>query len=159
MINFYREVIFLIEREIASVIKFVIDTSGNPYPYYREIPEGFLIPAVYFPVPEIETDNDTLSSYKLTYIWFIKFFHKSTPKAYEMAAKVLKELKGGRNQIPIVSDKGFNTGKSFYVKNTGIKTIESGTVQFSIEWESRKLYTYEAVLKTRRYYIDRFVKN
>lgn len=54
---------------MASVIRFVLEASENPYPYYEEIPEGFLVPAVYFPVPEVETDNDTLSTYKLTYVW------------------------------------------------------------------------------------------
>ncbi len=148
----------MIEREIASVIKYVIEKSEKPSPYYHEIPEGFLIPAVYFPIPEVETDNDTLSTYKLTYIWFIKFFHKNTEKAYEMAVKVLKSLKDNRNQIPIVNDKGGKTGKSFYIKNPSIKKLDSGAVQLAIEWESRRVYTIEAVLKTQRYFIDRYVK-
>ncbi len=148
----------MIEQELASVIKYVLDKSEHISPYYHEIPEGFCVPSVYFPVPEVETGNDTLSTYKLTYIWFIKFFHINTRKAYETAAKVLKELKSNRNQIPVVNETGVVMSKSFYVKNPSVKALESGTAQLIIEWDSRRLYTIEAVLKMQRYYIDKYVK-
>lgn len=70
----------MLEQEVASVIKYIIEKSGNPYPYYNEVPEDFIVPAVYFPVPEIVTGADTLSTYKLTYLWFIGFFIKTKRK-------------------------------------------------------------------------------
>jgi len=148
----------LIERELASIIKYVLDKSEHTVPYYHEIPNGFCVPSVYFPVPEVETGNDTLSTYKLTYIWFIKFFHRNTKEAYQIASKVLKELKSGRNQIPVVNENGVVTSKFFYIKNPDIKTLDSGTVQLTVEWDSREIYTMEAVLKMQRYYIGKYVK-
>jgi len=148
-------VIFLIEQEMASVMRFVLDASENPYPYYEEIPEGFLVPAVYFPVPEIETDNDTLSTYKLTYVWNINFFHKDTQGAHSMVLKVMEKLKRNRNKVTIINEDGSETEKSFYVKGSRITEAESGNVQMTVEWESRRLYTMEAILKMRKYYVNK----
>ncbi len=150
--------IFLIEQEMASVMRFVLETLENPYPYYEEIPEGFLVPAVYFPVPEIETDNDTLSAYKLTYVWNISFIHRGTREAHDMALKVMEGLKKNRNKVKIINEDGSETEKSFYVKTSRIAETESGTVQMTVEWESRRLYTMEAVLKMRRYYVNSYIK-
>ncbi len=144
---------------MASVMRFVLETSENPYPYYEETPEGFLVPAVYFSIPEIETDNDTLSSYKLTYVWSISFIHRGTREAYDMALKVMEGLKKNRNKVKIINEDGSETEKSFYVKASRVAETESGTVRMTVEWESRRLYTLEAILKMRKYYVNSYLKN
>lgn len=83
----------MLEQEIASIMMFVLGRTGNPTPYYYEVPEGFLVPAVYFPVPEIVSRGDTFATYALEYNWYIKFFHSSTLLSHEMALTALTAIK------------------------------------------------------------------
>ena len=39
----------MLEKEVASIIKFILDSAGNPVPYYHNMPENFVVPSVYFP--------------------------------------------------------------------------------------------------------------
>ena len=45
----------MLEQEMASIIKFVLDRAGGPSPYYWNVPRHFCVPAAYFPTPEIDT--------------------------------------------------------------------------------------------------------
>lgn len=40
-----------LEQEIASVIRFILDSLPGITPYYWDIPEGFVVPSVFFPQP------------------------------------------------------------------------------------------------------------
>ena len=40
-----------LEQEIASVIRFILDSVPGITPYYWDIPEGFVVPSVFFPQP------------------------------------------------------------------------------------------------------------
>ena len=42
-----------LEQEIASVIRFILDSVPGITPYYWDIPEGFVVPSVFFPQPEL----------------------------------------------------------------------------------------------------------
>lgn len=75
-----------------------------------------------------------------------------------MAMPVLKSIKDNRGQIPIINENGAGTGKAFYVKNPKITVSDEGVVQLIVEWDSRRLYTAEAVLKMREYFIDKYAK-
>ena len=57
----------MIEQELASIIKFVLDATDDPAPYYHNIPEDFFVPAVYFPTPEITTGGETFLTYRMEY--------------------------------------------------------------------------------------------
>ena len=39
-----------LEQEIASVIRFILDSVPGITPYYWDIPEGFVVPSVFFPL-------------------------------------------------------------------------------------------------------------
>ncbi|MEG1894640.1 MAG: hypothetical protein RR162_00270 [Oscillospiraceae bacterium] len=144
----------MLEQEIASVIKFTLDRANNPSPYYYKVPQSFAVPSAYFPTPEIETRGETFSTYAMSYTWFIKFFHKTTQASYDMALLVLLALKSNRNLVPLIDIEGNPTGKSIRIKDPTLATVEDGTVQLKISWDSRRPYDSEAVLKMQRYYID-----
>lgn len=67
---------------MASIIKFVLDRAGGPSPYYWNVPQNFIVPAVYFPPPEMETGGETFLTYYVDYAWYIKLFHTSGQGAY-----------------------------------------------------------------------------
>ena len=67
----------MLEQEMASIIKFVLDNAQGPSPYYWNVPQHFCVPAAYFPTPEIDTGGETFLTYYMDYIWYIKLFHKT----------------------------------------------------------------------------------
>jgi len=132
----------MLEQEIASIIKYTLEKAGNPSPYYDEVPEGFLVPAVYFPVPEISSRGDTFASYAFSYTWFIKFFHIDTPTAHAIGVGVLTALQRDRNLIPLIGDDGEKIGKNFRIKDPSYKKVDSasGVVQLQLSWDSVRPY-------------------
>lgn len=40
-----------LEQEIASIIRFILDATTGLTPYYQQVPDSFIVPAVYFPQP------------------------------------------------------------------------------------------------------------
>lgn len=59
-----------LEQEIASVIRFILDSVPGITPYYWDIPEGFVVPSVFFPQPELTPLGDTFASYAVEYDWY-----------------------------------------------------------------------------------------
>ncbi len=143
----------MLEQEVASIIKFTLDNAGNPAPYYEEIKRNFVVPACYFPSPELDTDGETLQTYRVRYSWLIKFFHTTTAGAYEMAAAVLDALKRARNLVPIIGNDGIETGEFLRILDPSIKKIDSGVYHLNIEWDSRRPYDVPTEKYMQEYYI------
>lgn len=146
----------MLEQEIASIMKFTLEKAGNPAPYYNRVPEGFLIPSVYFPVPEVTTRGETFRTYALEYMWFIKFFGLDERRAHELAFSVLTAIKARRNLIPLIDTKGQPTGRSFRLKDPELKRLDGtpGVAQITLTWDSRRPYDDPAVQKMMVYDID-----
>jgi len=140
----------MLEQEVASIIKFALESAGNPSPYYWEVPEGFIVPAIYFPVPEIDSSGYTLYAYALTYTMFVKAFHSDVRGAHELAQCVLNAVKERRGVIPLIDKNGAYTGERVRLHDPTSKTIEgsTGTVQIMLSWESSRAYLYEEVKKS-----------
>lgn len=144
----------LLEQELASIIKYALESSGNPAPYYYEVPEGFAVPAAYFPMPEISTEGDTFSTYAMEYVWFIKFFHSTTQDAYALALNALTAIKASKNLIPLINTDGEKTGAAIRLKDPKLNVIDSGAVQLKIEWTSRRPYNAGEVSKMQTFDAD-----
>lgn len=149
----------MLEQEIASIIKFTLDTAGNPAPYYWEVKENFVVPSCYFPSPEIDTDGETFSTYRLRYSWFIKFFHSTTEGAYAMAQRVLLALKGARNCVPLIGEDGKPTGEKLRLQDPSIKKLDSGVYRLILEWDSRRPYNDPEYLRSQNFTIESWSKS
>jgi len=143
----------MLEQEVASIIKFTLDSAGHPAPYYNEVKENFAVPSIYFPSPEIDTGGETFSTYRLGYSWFVKVFHKTTEDAYAMALKVLLAIKGARNCVPLIATDGQNTGELLRIKDPAIKKLDSGVYQIEFGWDSRRPYNDPEYLLVQDYHI------
>jgi len=150
-----------LEQEIASIMKYMLVKAGNPSPYYDEVPEGFLIPSAYFPPPEITSKGDTLSTYALSYVWFIKFFHTDTPSAYALGISVLMALQNGRRLIPLINEDGDYTGRGFRLKDPALKKIDGspGVTQLELSWDSSQPYGDAEAKKMMVYDLNLYSKN
>lgn len=144
----------MLEQEIASIIKFTLDAAGNPAPYYSEAKEDFVVPSCYFPPPEIDTDGETFSTYRLRYSWRIKFFHSKTEGAYAIAQRVLVALKGARNLVPLIGTDGEPTGEHLRLLDPAIKKVDSGAYQLVVEWDSRRPYNDPEYLLVQEFHIE-----
>jgi hypothetical protein len=147
----------MLEQEIASAIKFILKSAGDPSPYYYEVPQDFLVPAAYFPSPEIVSGGDTLLTYSLRYSWFIKFFHKDTPSAYALGLAALTALQGKKNVIPLIGEAGGPTGRGFRAKDPSLKPLDRAA-QLTLMWDSPRPYDADGSQKMMVYDADLYIK-
>lgn len=148
----------MLERDTASIIKFVLDQAGNPSPYYWKIPRSFMVPSVYFPTPEIITGTDTLTTYSMEYVFGIMFFHKTSEKAYWLALQVLTAIRARRNMLAVVDTSGNETKEILRVDDPKLKMPDNGAAQLEITWTSRRPYGTETATKTQTYHIGQWDK-
>lgn len=130
----------MLEQEIASIIKFILDSTGNPTPYYYRVPQSFTLPAVYFPQPELTTGKGTLSDYSAEYYWAITFFDLSTEKAYEMARTAFLALNAGRSWVPLVDTDGNTTGQAIRLENLKLRPTDECAAELSFGFKSYRQY-------------------
>lgn len=144
----------MIEQEIASIIRFVLEACGNPTPYYHNIPESFVVPSVYFPVPEIDFQPDTFSGYRAEYSMFVNFFHSSTELAYQLAVPVCHSINTARRLIPEINYDGNRTGKFIRITNNQLKKADECAYQLQLDWISRYDYTPQNGELVRDFYMN-----
>jgi len=148
----------MLDQEIASAMKFIIEKSGNPAPYYYEVPQDFLVPAVYFPSPEVDTTGDTLATYALEFMWFVKFFHEDTGLAYDMGFSVLNALQSRKNVIPLIDQNGELTGRGFRMRDPRLKPLDHAS-QLTLLWTSPREYFTDVYEKMVTAELNIFYKN
>lgn len=144
----------MLEQELASIIKYTLDTTKNPSPYYYEVPQNFTVPSVYFPTPELTTGGETFLTYSVDYIWFIKLFHKTTQEAYALGLMALTAIKANRNLIPLITETGEAAGKKVRLNDPSLKTLDNGAAQLTLSWRSRRPYNAEEAIKMQRFDVE-----
>lgn len=134
------------DRILMSIANFLY-TAGKGCPegkdltyIMKEIPEGMKTPAIYFPNPEVQEYNDTLSTYMLTYSWFIKVFGKTNEEAYAISHQIQKVLSGCRLTIPILNEDGTETEQFVRLQKPQVRQIDSHISQLTISFDIRKGY-------------------
>ncbi|MCM1530119.1 MAG: hypothetical protein NC093_09015 [Alistipes sp.] len=146
------------EQELASIFSFVLKSADSPQPYYRNIPQDFAVPSVYFPVPEISTGGDTFNTYEAEYDWYIKFFHSTTQEAYSLALKALTAIKENRNLIPLLDENGAKIG-GIRIKDPDLRIVDECAVQLTIRFVSRRPYIQTSGPKVQEFTADTKIKS
>ena len=147
-----------LEQEVASIIKFVLDASGNPKPYYWNVPRSFVVPSAFFPTPEIDTGGETFLTYYMDYVWYIKFFGNTSRAAYNLGLKALTALKGKRHLVPLLKPDGTREGGGLRLNKPALRTLDDGAAQLTVSWRSRRPYDYEDVLLMQTYDLSMWAK-
>ncbi len=131
----------MLEQEMASIIRFVLEKSGKPSPYYWNVPQNFMVPAVYFPPPEIDTGGETFLTYNMDFAWYIKFFHNTMQGAYTLGSAVVTAIRAARNLIPLIAEDGsVIEGSWVRVNDPRLIPLDDGAAQLAISWRSRRPY-------------------
>ena len=145
----------MIEQETASVMRFVTDAAAAEHVYYRNMPENFAVPSVFFPSPETESGSDTLNTYCAEYAMAVMFFHKSTEEAYELALPVLHRISAQRRLIPELDRQGRKTGQLIRVSGLNLRKADECAYQLMICWKSRCQFETVQSQTARNFYIKR----
>lgn len=144
----------MLEKEVASIVRFVLDSTEDLMPYYHNIPESFAVPSVFFPSPEISFRPDTFSAYSGEYTMFAVFFHSSTELAYQIALLVSRRINDVRRLIPEIDYDGKRTGGYIRIENTQLKKADECAYQLQIDWISRYPYTPDEGELIRNFYLN-----
>ena len=152
----------MLEQEMASIIKFVLDHAKAPAPYYWNVPRNFTVPAAYFPPPEIDTGPDTFLTSSMDFAWYIKLFHKTAQGAYVLGHAVAAAIRAERNLVPLITENGEIVPESWVrVDDPSMKVVDDGAAQLTIHWKSRRPYndTLADVTQVQSFNLDLFMKS
>lgn len=139
-----------LEQEVASAAHFIISALDGVSPYYWEMPADFMVPAVFFPTPEIETAGDSLDTYEMAFTWHVKLFHKTDGEAQNLAQAALVAIKNARNCLPLYNEDGSAVGKRFRVLDPSIKRVDRGAWQLELRWHSPRYFDADEKTKVAK---------
>lgn len=148
------------EQEVGSTANFILKAVGNGVqPYYRNLPESFRYPAVYFPVPEVTTKADTFDNYRSDYSLYVTFFHSSKQEAYELALTALTAIKQKRNLVPLLDSSGKQIGKrSLRLGDPEIRCTAENTAILVVRFTTRKPYVDAKGTKSVSINVNKYLK-
>lgn len=142
----------MLEQEIAALVHFIRELKLVTQEYFGEVPEGAATPSVYYPVPDIEGNEFSLSTYENSFSLFIKIFDKDTLGSYAIASRIVDEVQSAGKKIPLYDENGNLTGRCFRVEKLGAKNIDTGTTQIELTWNVRRGYSMPAGTKGNIYF-------
>ena len=143
----------MLEYEIAAIYYFIASVV-SVHPYFEEVPEDLLVPCVFYPTPEQDTQAHSVSTYITNFTMYIKFMDISSMKAYAMAGLVLQAMTERRNKIPLVDENGKQTGKHFQLNMPEISKVDAGVYEMKVSWKRYTRYAEDAVILARRFFVN-----
>ena len=142
----------MLEQEIASLVHFM--EPLNLIPYFEELPADFATPSVYFPVPEVDGEQFSLSTYENIFTVFIKIFDRTSMESFSLASKLLNSIQSRKKRIPLYDENGELTGKNFLIIKLNARNIDTGVTQIQISWKTHTAYDTETYTKAARFFYD-----
>ena len=112
-------------------------------PIFHNLPEKFKVPSIFFPVQEITSDRDTLSSFKFTYLWNVKVFGTSTEEAFSIVSRIQRELASKKWRVPILNKDSSETGEYITLQRPSVREVNDLVVMISFSWDERCYYDYK----------------
>lgn len=148
----------MLTQEIGSIINYM--NLINPVKIYiDEIPKNMIIPSMYFPAPQLDSGNDSLSSYISDYSMFVKVFEKTSQESFSTSEKLINEVCAARNIIPVINEDGTSTNNFLRVELKNCRGIDRGVVQIEVRWKSRKRFKREEVEKINNLNLNEVVND
>lgn len=147
----------MLAQEIAAIVKFL--HGANPVSlYYDEVPQDFFVPSMYFPVPQLTSNQETVRSFRNNYAMFIKVFEKDTSSAQKKALVLSDSLNVKRLRVPLYDLQGVPTGDFLRLNSVTSNKVDDGVAQIGISWHSN--YPFEVVTseKIEEFILDTFIK-
>lgn len=119
---------------LASAVSYIqAHSSIAAPPYFDEIPEAFVVPSIYFPVPRVRCKKVTLASYCFTVMVNCQFMAVDEWEAYQYAVEVQNDFVLDHCAIPILNKDGQPEGSYVRITEPEIRNIDQRMVQLSFE--------------------------
>lgn len=144
----------MLEQEMAGIAKAVLEAANNPTPYYNKILEDFIVPSIYFPPAEVSSSVFSLSSYCVSYLWFIKVFAIDKNEAFTMARVIMETILKKRCLVSLMNLDGSPTNESLRINTPSIKGLEGDAYQLTVEWDVVRRYEEEIAPKMQAYEVE-----
>lgn len=140
-----------LEQVLGSAVRYIKDRSEEGTDlYFDDLPENFMVPSIYFPVPRTTSRKVTLDSYLTTIRMEAWFMASKDWMAYNAAAGIRDSILLDGMCIGIVSEKGTKAEKAFPVTNPEISRIDTGMVRLSFSAQHYFSAEPEPVIKTEK---------
>lgn len=107
--------------------------------YTKEVPQNFVVPSLYFPIPQSFDGNDSTSTFLKTYTLPVKLFHKDAQQAYAESERIADTVRWKRGQIPLINSDGSSAGGFVRINRIDVRQTE-GAVTLLVNWDSRYHY-------------------
>lgn len=149
----------MIGQEMASVAWFILESAGQEVnPYYWKVPESFLVPAIYFDIPEINTGGETFLTYHNQYVWHIRFVEHSEQGAWQRAFDVIQKIRAARNLVELRDQEGNKIeGEGVRIDDPKLIALDDNSAQITLSWRSRVPYSDTLIDRTKANVFDWFI--
>lgn len=142
------------EQSFASVVRYVQEKADKTADFiYKNIPENFQVPSVYFQVPTATSRKATLSAYLTILNVDIWFLHRGDWDANAAAVQVRNSILLDNLHIPIRNEDGSLSGKCLHIEEPEVRKIDEGIVQLSIRVKSYTKKPETALAQAERFQI------
>ena len=141
------------EMEIGSLMAYVY-SKYEAEVYTERMPQGFTLPALYFPPPIVLSTPFTSHSFQNDYSLVIKLFHEDEQGAFSEAERVANAIRKSRYCVPRRNEDGTPANRLIIVSEIDTRMVDSGSIvmgvaQITVNWKSRYVYdfpTYEKIM-------------
>ena len=142
-----------IEFEVAAIY-YLANEVLAVQPYFDVVPEGMIVPSIFYPTPEMETDSFSTGAYQTDFTLFVKLFARTTAEAACMASELLRAVAGKRNKVELVDEEGKKTGKNFRIDKLHAEKIDEGVYQLSITWKRYTAFDERASMLAKEFFMN-----
>ena len=149
----------VIEQEMAGIIRFILTNTGEITPYYWNVPEHFCVPAVYFPVTEIDTGGESFRTFYMDFVWYIKLIDRTEQGAYALGLAAVAAIRAARNRVPLIAKDGsVVTGAFLRLDDPRLKVLDDGAAQLTLSFRSRRPYQDAEAVRAQVFNMDLVTK-
>ncbi len=144
-----------ITQEAASLVHFINGLKLKiKKSYFGEIPEGFTVPCIYYPTPEVIRRGFSTSGYEKESIIYIKVFDKTSMDSDCIAQQIVEGIMQAKRNIPIYGEDGNETDTAFHVYTVNTRNLETGVTQVEISYKTYTSYIEPEAETAQNIFID-----
>lgn len=118
----------------ASIARACLEYTGIQYFYDENVPENFMIPSLYFPTSEIDTNAVQLNGYNTKYSIYAKVFALTKREALELAEKIVQGIISNHCMLTIFNADGTKGTGLIKLETPSARVIDEGIAQITLNY-------------------------
>lgn len=143
----------MLEFEVASIYYMINEILGIQS-YFDEVPQGMTIPNIFYPTPNFEVGNHSMSANATVFTMTARIMDFNSLSASSKASEVLQTIAGARYKVPIVDDTGKLTGKHFRLDAIKAVNVEEGIYDILLSWRRFSAFTEQTAVLAKKFYFN-----